>query len=375
MNGEPENEAREGRQTELMAAAQAAVAYSANSLRSIRERFRTAHADQVNLWGYLRDELSIIDRSEAGRPPAPAPDDASAGAEPAAEPNAVAAAEAGAADARTRTVRRDESIAAREAGADASTLARLDLGITSLERIWLLLSRNDASLVMDTAPASTTDIQMRIVEAQEAERTRLAREIHDGPAQALANAIFQVDVVERQMRLNPVLALAELQLMRNQLRRELGDVRGFIAQLRPPILSDLGLLGAIQDVAEQVGGVLGIPIAIEVDPGIDTLPDTVETVMLRIIQEALQNVRRHAEAHHVAIRAFRQDGEWLVEIEDDGRGFDIGAVAARGRRNFGLQFMRERAELIGARFEVRSRPDVGTVVRVAIPGRAEEKTR
>ena len=66
-----------------------------------------------------------------------------------------------------------------------------------------------------------------------------------------------------------------------------------------------------------------------------------------------------------------RDG-WIVEVRDDGRGFDVGAVAARGRRNFGLQFMRERAELIGARFEVRSRPDGGTVVRIAIPRGVEE---
>jgi len=364
MNAQPENEASEGRQTELMAAAQAAVAYSANSLRSIRETFRTAHADQVSLWDHLRDELSEMDRGDVRRPGRAAGE-----ATGAAEAGAEAAAEAGAADARVRTLRRDEAIAAREAGADAAALARLDLGLLSLERVWLLLTRNDASLITDTAaPTSATDIQMRIVEAQEAERTRLAREIHDGPAQALANAIFQVEVVERQMQRNPALALAELGLMRNQLRRELGDVRAFIAHLKPPILSDLGLVGAIGEVAEQVGGVLGIPIAIDVDPEIDTLLDAVETVILRIIQEALQNVRRHADAHRVTIRAFRQAEGWIVEVEDDGRGFDVGAVAARGRRNFGLQFMRERAELISARFEVRSRPDIGTVVRIAIPG-------
>ena len=62
-----------------------------------------------------------------------------------------------------------------------------------------------------------------------------------------------------------------------------------------------------------------------------------------------------------------EDGQWVLEVRDDGRGFDTGAVAARGRRNFGLQFMRERAELVGAQFEVRSRPEAGTVVRLAIP--------
>jgi two-component system nitrate/nitrite sensor histidine kinase NarX len=86
-----------------------------------------------------------------------------------------------------------------------------------------------------------------------------------------------------------------------------------------------------------------------------------------VAQEALQNVRKHAEATTVSVTTRVDDDGWVLEVRDDGKGFDVGAVAARGRRNFGLQFMRERAELIGARFDVRSRPDGGTVVRLAIP--------
>ncbi|MCI0582567.1 MAG: sensor histidine kinase, partial [Chloroflexi bacterium] len=283
------------------------------------------------------------------------------------------AAEAGADDARIRVLRRDEAIAARVAGAEQSALARIELAIRSLEGAWLFLGPEDATLVNDPAGAITlTDIQMRIVEAQEAERTRLAREVHDGPAQALANAVFQVEVVERMLAREPVLAAAELRLLRELLRRELGDVRAFISQLRPPILADLGLEGAIRDAAESLTALLGIPIDVDVDAGIREIGDAAQTVVLRIVQEAMQNVRRHAEARRATIRAVSDDGRWIVEVRDDGRGFDVGAVAARGRRNFGLQFMRERAELIGAEFEVRSRPDGGTVVRIAIPRGAEE---
>ena len=89
--------------------------------------------------------------------------------------------------------------------------------------------------------------------------------------------------------------------------------------------------------------------------------------MLRVVQEALQNVRKHAGPANVVVTTAVHDGQWVLEVRDDGRGFDTGAVAARGRRNFGLQFMRERAELVGAQFEARSRPEAGTVVRLAIP--------
>jgi len=375
MNDAPESDERDGRLESLLAEAQEAVAYSANALRSVRERFREGHLEQVARWGRLRDDLAAVDRRGPGAPgyagDANTPDGAAA--EVAAELAAEVAAEAGAEDARVRALRRDEAIVARTVGAEQSTQARLDLAIRSLESAWLFLGRDDASLVADPSEAlNATDVQMRIVEAQEAERTRLAREVHDGPAQALSNAVFHVEIVERQLGRDPVLAAAELRLLRELLNRELGEVRAFISQLRPPILADLGLEGAIRDTAEQIAAILGIPVTVEIDPAISELGDAMETVALRIVQESLQNVRKHAGARRIAVRAARSDGAWVVEVQDDGRGFEVGAVAARGRRNFGLQFMRERAELIGARFEVRSRPDGGTVVRIAIPRGTEE---
>ncbi len=377
-----------------MAEAQAAVTYSANALRAIRDRYRQNQLDQLGYWERLRDELAIVDRRRsdaataaasdaaatdaAATPPATGTSDVPlpATADPAAPPNdesAAGAAEAGAADARIRALRRDEAIAARTSGAEAAELARLELAVKNLESVWLFLSRDDASLVSDPGgSASPAEMQMRIVEAQEAERTRLAREVHDGPAQALANATFQVEIVERNLARDPALAAAELRLLRDLLRRELGDVRAFISQLRPPILSDLGLTGAIQDTAGQVSEIMGIPINVDIHPSINELSEVTETVILRIIQEALQNVRRHSLARKASVKGTAGRDGWTVEVRDDGRGFDVGAVAARGRRNFGLQFMRERAELIGARFEVRSRPDGGTVVRIAIPRGVEE---
>ena len=223
-------------------------------------------------------------------------------------------------------------------------------------------------------PTTSADLQQRILEAQEAERSRLAREIHDGPAQALSNAILQIEVVERLMARDPALAGAELRLLRDVLRRELTDVRSYISQLRPPVLADLGLSGAVRDAAEQVAGILGVPIVVELDPAIDDLPASADLVVLRIVQESLQNVRKHAHASRVDIRATRKDGDLVLEIQDDGHGFTQSKASDSGRHTFGIQFMRERAQSIGARFEVRSRLDDGTSVRLVIPGGREETT-
>lgn len=220
----------------------------------------------------------------------------------------------------------------------------------------------------------TADIRRRIVEAQEAERARLAREIHDGPAQALSNAILQIEIVERLMARDPALAGAELRLLRDVLRRELGDVREYVSQLRPHILTDQGLAAAIRDNADQIGGILGIRIKLDLDPVIDTLSESVDMVVLRIVQETLQNVRKHAQATNVTIRAAREGDDVVVEIQDDGLGFRQAGAKKSSHRTFGIQFMGERAESIGARFEVRSQSGEGTTVRLVIPGGAEENT-
>jgi two-component system sensor histidine kinase DegS len=351
---------RDNRFDGLHAEAAAAVGYSANTLRSVRERYREAYSESLGQWQSLRDELDVVDRSptDGVRPTSStAPVD-----------RAADAAEAGADDARQRALRGDVDVLTMDLGAHQSELAKLEVAERTLERTWLFLERGDATLLTDVGgPPTAGDLQMRVVEAQEAERSRLAQEIHDGPAQALSDTIFQVEYIERVIESDPLLARTELRFLRELLRRELGDVRAFITQLRPPLLDQLGLDGAIADAVEHMRTLTGLDITTDLSAPADLLGDSQRTVVLRVAQEALQNVRKHALANSVIVATTLDDGGWVLEVRDDGRGFDIGAVAARGRRNFGLQFMRERAELIGARFDVRSRPDGGTVVRLTIP--------
>ena len=141
------------------------------------------------------------------------------------------------------------------------------------------------------------------------------------------------------------------------------------------MLDELGLDGAIMDTIEHVNALTGLNIATDLAAPSTDLDDRARTVALRVAQEALQNVRKHASASNVTVSTSLDGDSWTLEVRDDGRGFDAAAVAARGRSNFGLQFMRERAELIGARLDVRSRPDGGTVVRLAIPIHAMAEQR
>ncbi|HEY8799878.1 MAG TPA: histidine kinase [Candidatus Limnocylindrales bacterium] len=382
--------ARDTRIDGLRAEASEAVAYSANTLRAVSQRYRIAYAEELANWQGLRDELDGIERRHLNVPHRPvaveaAPnDDASqdgsnverarqkAAALAVENTQAAEAAEVGAEDARQHALRLEVDTLGRELGTQQTELAKLEIALRNLESTWLFLERGDSSLVGESGDGLPTDLQMRIVEAQESERSRLAQEVHDGPAQVLSNAIFQVEYIERVIDTDGRAARTELRFLRDLLRRELESVRTFISQLRPPVLDELGLDGAIADAVGRTTTLTGLPIASELEASPDRLTPTQQTVVLRVLQEALQNVRKHGAASAATVASAIEGADWVLTVRDDGRGFDVGAVAARGRRNFGLQFMRERAELIGARFEVHSRPDGGTLVRLAIPVGAEE---
>jgi two-component system, NarL family, sensor histidine kinase DegS len=346
-------ESRDSRFDELYAEAKSTLGYGANSLRSVSERYREAYFDTLARWHRLRDLLDVAQR-------APATNSEDGGP--------ASAAEAGAEDARQKTMRSDVERLTGDLGKHQQELSKLELSVRSMENAWLFLERGDASLVAEVANAGLpTDLQMRIVQAQEAERSRLAQEVHDGPAQALSNAIFQVEYIERVLDEDIRVAHNELRFLRELLRRELGEVRTFISQLRPPLLDELGLDGSIMDAVESMAALTGATVETDLRAPGEKLSPSQQTAVLRIVQEALQNVRKHAGSSRTVVATTFEAPNWVLEVTDDGRGFDVGAVAARGRRNFGLQFMRERAELIGAHFEVRSRPGGGTVVWLSIP--------
>lgn len=349
---------RDARIDGLRAEASAAVASTANTLRAVGQRYREAYADELARWQALRDELDTVER---GRP-----DPGSrlrALPDPGAEIDdpAAAAAESRADAARVRELRADVEALGLELGHQQTELAKMEIALRNLESTWLFLERGDSSLVREASEGLPTDVQMRIVEAQESERSRLAQEVHDGPAQVLTNAIFQVEYLDRVLDDSPETARAELAFLRTMLREGLEDVRSFIANLRPPSV-EVGLKQAITDAAAEFAAKHGIAVEVSV-PGIDArVPADAKAPILRVVQEALQNVRKHAAA--TAVRIGLED-DHLV-IVDNGRGFDVMRLAS-ATRNFGLQFMRDRAELMGSSLQIESRQGEGTRILLRIP--------
>lgn len=252
----------------------------------------------------------------------------------------------------------------RELAALQSRLKRLDVVARQLDLLWGYLDATDDAgdepgPLADDSPAA---MGLRIVQAQEDERQRMAEDIHDGPAQVLTNAIFQVEYLDRMLTPSETDAHAEIAFLRDMLRDGLDEVRAFITDLRPPT-TDVGLAAAIAERAVQLEQLHGIGVEVSVDGIDERLDAATRASVLRIVQEALQNVRKHAAASRVSIGL---EDDTLV-IADNGRGFDLVRFASRGGQNFGLQFMRERAELMGAQLNIESRQGEGTRILLRLP--------
>lgn len=264
----------------------------------------------------------------------------------------------------TDALRAEYEARGRELAALQQRLKRLDVVAKQLDALFAYLESNEASgeepgPMSDDSPAT---MGLRIIEAQEGERQRMAEDIHDGPAQVLTNAIFQVEYLDRMLDPDERDAHAELAFLRDMLRSGLDEVRSFIADLRPPT-TDVPLVQALADHARQLEERHAIAVEVDIDRLDERLSGPQRASVLRIVQEALQNVRKHAAASRVSIGV---EGDTLV-IADNGRGFDVIRLAAGQHRNFGLQFMRERAELMGATLQIESRQGEGTRILLRLP--------
>jgi two-component system sensor histidine kinase DegS len=214
------------------------------------------------------------------------------------------------------------------------------------------------------------DVAQRVLESLEAERERLYRDVHDGPAQVLANAIFEVDYLERIAERAPAelrqTLRSELGTLRGQFRASLDSVRAMIYDLRPPELTELGLADAMRNYASEWETRCGIKVSSKLDTAETTLSPQQELAVYRVLQEALQNVHKHAQAAAVGIVWQRSAGNWVLHVTDDGIGFDL-VKAARRAKSVGLLSMRERAELIGGTLQIQSSPGKGSAVTLQLP--------
>jgi two-component system sensor histidine kinase DegS len=209
--------------------------------------------------------------------------------------------------------------------------------------------------------------RIRIIQSQEEERSRLARQLEEGVGQLLANAIFELASCRYLLDTENQGVDDGLVALQAELEQGLSDVRQLIADLDPPtFLGNLGLVAGLRRYLERYEARTGLQSEMDVRVNVERLPATVEVGIFRIIQEILENIRRHAQASRVEVSVYEEDGSLIFCVTDDGVGLQPDRVSNRGR-SLGLVSMRDRAELLQGTLRVRSDVERGTQVILSIP--------
>jgi two-component system, NarL family, sensor histidine kinase DegS len=212
---------------------------------------------------------------------------------------------------------------------------------------------------------SLASVEM-LINAQEAERQRLSRQMHDGPAQALSNFILQTEIAMRLMDVDPTQARDELGNLKVSAMGTFQKVRNFIFELRPMMLDDLGLIPTIRRYADTFKEQTGLEITVTITGTERRLESYLEVMVFRAVQELLGNAARHSQAALIKVNIDITDDLIRIGVDDNGKGFDIDSIQGK---NLGLKLIRERTEMLGGTFEVDSATGKGTRIMFSLPAR------
>jgi signal transduction histidine kinase len=219
-----------------------------------------------------------------------------------------------------------------------------------------------AAVAVELSQRVARDAVRRVVRAQETERQRLARELHDETGQALTSILLGLKPLEEALADHP--ARSDLARLRELVVNALQDVRRLAVELRPAVLDDFGLVPALERLIEGFAEQSEIRVDFHSALGELRLPPEVESTVYRVVQESLTNIVKHADAHNISVSLARRESTVAAVIEDDGSGFDQRAVR---EESVGLIGMRERLALLDGRLEIESRPGAGTTVVAEVP--------
>lgn len=219
------------------------------------------------------------------------------------------------------------------------------------------------------------DMGLRIIEAQEAERRRVSRDIHDGPAQVMANVVLKAEYCEKIIDEDITGTKVELQSLKETVRDSLRDIRKIIYDLLPMSLADLGLIPTIDKLIRDFEKETGIGVEFKSEQqNLDILKPLIELTVFRIVQESLNNIRKHACADKVSVSIVLRKEEAELHIRDDGKGFDTAVLSTNQEqdRGYGIYSMQERVDLLRGTLVIDTAKGKGTAIHVIIPLSEEE---
>lgn len=235
-----------------------------------------------------------------------------------------------------------------------------------LEKVLTLLDQpiETSGTVSKSAAASIESI----IQAQESERQRLSRQMHDGPAQALSNFILQTEIAMRLMDVDNAQAREELNNLKASAMGTFQKVRNFIFELRPMMLDDLGLSPTIKRYADTFKEQTGLEVSVSVSGQERRLESYMEVMIFRALQELLGNAARHSQASSVKVLIDMSENLVKVTVDDNGKGFNTENL--KQGNSLGVNLIRDRVEMLGGTFELDSTIGKGTKIIFAIPARS-----
>jgi two-component system sensor histidine kinase DegS len=246
-----------------------------------------------------------------------------------------------------------------------SDQTHLDRYITVIERVLKTLEGDTFVAPRERSSAATVETVEMMIQAQEAERQRLSRQMHDGPAQALSNFILQTEIAMRLFDLDQAKAREELSNLKLSATSTFQKVRDFIFDLRPMMLDDLGLVPTLKRYVDVFKEQPGLDIRLSVTGMERRQGPYLEVVIFRAIQELLGNAIRHSQASQIVVQVDMGDTNLKVSVDDNGKGFDVEILEERG--NMGIKVIKERVEMLGGYFEVNSIIGQGTHITFQLP--------
>jgi two-component system sensor histidine kinase DegS len=253
-------------------------------------------------------------------------------------------------------------------------LEKLQAEKTHLERLKTVLAGasalpagGDSSGGTSSGKSTLASVEM-LVNAQETERQRLSRQMHDGPAQALSNFILQAEIAMRLFDIDAAQAKDELNSLKASAMSTFQKVRNFIFELRPMMLDDLGLIPTVRRYAEAFKEQTSLDVNVTVTGNEKRLETYLEVMLFRAIQELLGNAARHSQATQVKVLLDIGEDRVRVSVEDNGKGFD--PDSAQQGASLGLKLIRERAEMLGGNFELDSAIGRGARISFGVPARS-----
>jgi len=219
---------------------------------------------------------------------------------------------------------------------------------------------------------------IQVIMAQEEERQRLARDIHDGPAQSLSNIVLKSEICEKFLETDVKKAKQEIKELKQFARSSLKELRDIIFDLRPMSLDDLGLLPTLQGYVSKYSEETGISIELDLFEHNEEINSVVQVVVFRIIQETLTNIKKHAKANRIDISMQINDGILKTTISDNGVGFDYDRRQKLNKDDvreagFGIYGMRQRAELLKGKLTLESQLGKGTTIVLDLPTQIKQK--